>query len=105
MFHGHHKGQIVFSPVADHRKRALHHIPFLQILTVEAEKNFCIGAGKLICHTFHLKMVRDHRSLYIAVRCREDVKRALIRRPLRQRNFYFRAGEFQRTVLVIEVSS
>ena len=82
MLHVHHERQIVFSPVADYRKRALHHIPFLQIFSVEAVKNFCIGAGKLIRHTFHPKMVRDHGSLYIAFRRRKNVKRALIYCPL-----------------------
>ena len=82
MLHRHHKRKIVFSSVADYGKRALDHIPFLQIFSVEAVKNFCIGAGKLIRHTFHPKMVRDHGSFYIAFRRRKNVKRALIYCPL-----------------------
>ena len=105
MLHVHHERQIVFSPVADYRKRALHHITFLQILSMEAIKNFCIGAGKLVCYAFHQQMVRYYRSFYIAFRCRKDVKRAFVRCSLRQGNLYFRAGEFQRTILIIEVSS
>ena len=103
VLHGGYKGNVVFAVVADDVESALHHVPFLQLLAVEPERDFLLCAGEFPCQAFHPPVRGEH------IACREQPRRginpkgALVLLPLLNGEFYFGTGKIQRTLLIVKV--
>ena len=104
MLHGCHKGKIIFPVIADNVKIPLDDVPFLQLLPMEAERNFFIAADKLRRQAFHPQIGGKNRAAGKLSLGPADMEGALINLALVYGNLYFCAGEIKRTILIIEVS-